>query len=70
LQPDPATGGPKIWIRQDGSAGASFEVRADAVRFLSSRDEMDAIRQSVGGSVGGDPFDNGGAAQEEDDIPF
>ena len=69
LQPDPATGGPRIWTRQDGAAGASFEIRADAVRFLSSRDEMDAIRASGGGDAGGDPFDGGGAT-EEDDIPF
>ena len=67
LQPDPATGGPRIWTRQDGGAGASFEIRADAVRFLSSRDEMEAIRAS--GGMDDDPFDGGGA-QEEDDIPF
>ena len=60
LVPDPATGGPRIWSRQDGAAGASFELRADVVRFLSSRDEM-----ALAG-VDGDPAD----VQEEDDIPF
>ena len=60
LVPDPATGGPRIWSRQDGAAGASFELRADVVRFLSSRDEMALA------AVDGDPAD----VQEEDDIPF
>lgn len=34
LKPDPQTGGPRIWTRQDGTAGASFEVTAHTVRFL------------------------------------
>jgi len=41
LVPDPSTGGPKIWTRQDGTAGASFEVNANTVRFLSSRGEAE-----------------------------
>ena len=61
LTPDKATGGPKIWTRQDGTAGASFEVTADRLVLLSSR-----------GEVGGAP----GAAEApeeyevEGDIPF
>ncbi len=39
LTPDKATGGPKIWTRQDGSAGASYEVTADRFVMLSSRSE-------------------------------
>src|SRR5574342_662129 len=39
LTPDPNTGGPRIWQKQDGSSGASFEVTASTVRFLSSRNE-------------------------------
>jgi single-strand DNA-binding protein len=31
---DPTTGGPKLFKRQDGSSGASFEVTAARVRFL------------------------------------
>jgi len=34
---DPATGGPRIWNRQDGSPAASFEIHADLVRFLDSK---------------------------------
>lgn len=36
LTADPQTGGPKVWQRQDGTSGASFEVTAQTVRFLSS----------------------------------
>ncbi len=39
LIPDNATGGPRIWNRQDGTAAASFELSASTVRFLSSRGE-------------------------------
>ncbi|MFZ5810326.1 MAG: single-stranded DNA-binding protein [Chloroflexota bacterium] len=39
LVADPATGGPRIWQRQDGTSGSSFEVSASVVRFLSSRGE-------------------------------
>lgn len=35
---DPATGGPKVWTRQDGSSGASFEIHADGVTFLDTRE--------------------------------
>ena len=34
LRPDPHSGGPRLWTRNDGSAGASFEVVADRVQFL------------------------------------
>ncbi len=62
LKPDPNTGAPRLWTRQDGTMGASFEITADSVRFLSSREEA---------AAGGD-FEGGGgsAAQEEDEIPF
>jgi single-strand DNA-binding protein len=59
---DQATGGPRIWTKQDGTAGASFEVTAGTVRFLSSRGEGE------GGMPGGDAGFIG--APSEDDIPF
>jgi single-strand DNA-binding protein len=34
LRPDKTTGGPRIWDKQDGTKGASFEVNAMTVRFL------------------------------------
>lgn len=41
LNPDRATGGPRIWQGQNG-AGASYEVTASIVRFLSTRSESDS----------------------------
>ncbi len=40
LVADPKTGGPKIWTGQNGP-GASFEISATTVRFLTSRGEED-----------------------------
>ena len=59
---DPATGGPRVWERQDGTKSASFEVSAQTVRFLSQRgdDEGGATPQSEATS----PSD------EASDIPF
>lgn len=64
LRPDPASGGPRTFTRQDGTVGASFEITADTVRFLSGRDDGD------GYSGGDDSNYQGAAAAEEDDIPF
>jgi single-strand DNA-binding protein len=64
MSADPNTGGPKIWTKQDGTAGSSFEVTASTVRFLSSHGE---------GETG--PISGGGGMEmaelpPEDDIPF
>ena len=64
LTPDPNTGSPRIWTRQDGTAGASFEVTASTVRFLSSRDE------GGGGSMGGSEMGSSFVGAPEEDIPF
>jgi len=37
LMCDPATGGPRLFKRSDGSSGAAFEVNASNVRFLSGK---------------------------------
>lgn len=68
LKPDPQTGSPRMYTRQDGTMGSSFEMTAELVRFLGGREDG-------GGSSGSfdDSFQGGGgkpAAQEEDDIPF
>lgn len=57
---DPNTGGPRIWQRQDGSAAASFEVSAQAVRFLSTKGETEIPEAFVEGAE----VDSG------DNIPF
>lgn len=64
LTPDPNTGSPRVWTKQDGTAGASFEVNASTVRFLSSRDDGGGAHMS-GGEMGG-----GFVGAPEEDIPF
>ncbi len=65
LQADKATGGPRIWTRQDGTAGASFEVTCDRLILLSNRGD-------AGSGPGPSEDDGGGGADyiPEDDIPF
>ena len=64
LVPDPDTGGPKIFTKRDGKAGASFEVSADNFKFLSGREEGGT------GGTGGDVPTGGASVSDEDDIPF
>ena len=59
LTPDKATGGPRVWKKDDGSVGSSFEVTAGTVRFLSSRG--DDGNQSQGEQHSFPP---------EDEVPF
>jgi single-strand DNA-binding protein len=67
LTADPATGGPRVYDKQDGSSGASFEVTASTVRFLSSHE---------GGSNGNGVAHEAeaaaafGAPDNGEDIPF
>ncbi len=62
LVPDQATGGPRVWTRQDGTATASFEVSANTVRFLTSRGEAES-----GYQAGGEPSQ---VAEQDSEIPF
>jgi single-strand DNA-binding protein len=39
LVADPTTGGPHIYKKADGSSGASYEISASNVRFLSSKEQ-------------------------------
>jgi len=64
LTSDPNTGGPKIWTKQDGTAGASFEISASIVRFLSSRQDGGE------GGQGGQADAGDMIAPTEDNIPF
>ena len=59
LIPDPQTGGPKIWTRQDGSPGSSFEISSNFVKFLSTRQEDDSFQSGADSEQ-----------PDEDDIPF
>jgi single-strand DNA-binding protein len=60
---DPKTGNPRLWSGQDGQTRASFEVRAQAVKFLSSRGEGGGESMAPGGMMEADPSD-------EAEIPF
>lgn len=68
MQADPNTGGPRIWTKQDGTPGASFEVRARTVRFLGSRAEGAAPGPSVRET--GAPPVYGEEIETEEDLPF
>lgn len=59
LVPDQATGGPRTWQRQDGTTTASYEVNANTVRFLSTREETEMLASSFGDE-----------ADSDEDIPF
>jgi len=61
LNCDPATGGPNVFTRNDGSAGASYEVTAQNVIFLSSKGEDNAYQPQQE-----DPFPD----VDEESIPF
>ena len=65
IRPDPSTGGPKLFTRQDGTVGSSFEIVAEQVRFLSGREETAGFASDGGAETSG-----GAPAQEEDEIPF
>jgi single-strand DNA-binding protein len=56
LTPDPETGGPHVW-ENNGKHGASYDVTASTVRFLSSRED-------------GEEGEAIGAGQADSDIPF
>ena len=60
LNPDPDSGGPKIWTRQDGTSAASFELTGNQVRFLSTRVEDEGAYTA----------DNSQGISEPEDIPF
>jgi single-strand DNA-binding protein len=67
LRPDPNTGAPRLWTRNDGSVGASFEVVADRVQFLGGNGNGNSAAAN-----GANGHANGAAepAYAEDEIPF
>ena len=69
LTPDLATGGPKTYTRKDGTSGASYDVSANTVRFLSSRGEGEGGGGGGGMSTPDDSFAPSAGGNEED-IPF
>lgn len=63
LTPDKASGGPRTYQRTDGTMGATYEVAANTVRFLSSRGEG-------GSSPAPAPSEEDAPVGTEDEIPF
>ncbi len=63
LQADKTTGGPHIFQRNDGTNGASFEISAERVQFLSG-----GQRDGEGGASGEQAVHD--APAEEENIPF
>lgn len=63
LNPDPETGGPRLWTGQDGAVRASFDVTAVDVRFLGGRGD------AAGGPVGVTSIESE-LPEEEKEPPF
>jgi single-strand DNA-binding protein len=61
LRPDSETGGPRVYERNDGSHGASYEIVAATVQFLGGR--------NGNGSSPGEPGFCG-EPEAEEEIPF
>ncbi len=62
LQVDKATGGPRVYQRNDGTYGASFELTADRLVLLGGRGEAGPSGPEGGRALEDQPRD--------DDIPF
>ena len=62
LNPDKATGGPRIWTGNDGSSRSSYEVTAQTVKFLGRAGDVPA--EAPESAPEEPPVD------EDDQIPF
>jgi len=58
LRPDKETGNPRTFMRKDGNPGASYDVNARTVRFLTPRGEST------------ESYSEGGGELSDEDIPF
>lgn len=67
LTPDKNTGGPRTYSRQDGTVGATFEIAANTVRFMSGRDGSGGAAAS---SASGGSMDEDMPVGSEEEIPF
>ena len=61
---DPESGNPRVFERQDGTFGSSYEVRAFTVRYLSSR------RETEGGFQDGSFTPDSKPTETDEEIPF
>ena len=70
IKPDPNTGGPRLWTRQDGTVAASFEVQADNFTFVGSKQDGASGGGNRHTSGAGEFDDTAPNFVDEDDIPF
>ncbi|NPA06508.1 MAG: single-stranded DNA-binding protein [Chloroflexi bacterium] len=83
LIPDLQTGNPRIFTRADGTVGTSYELRAEVVQFLTTRQEAEAMGMEPAARGEEPPAATPSAATdtaamgpvddlpaEEDEIPF
>lgn len=61
LTGDPKTGGPRIWKGQDDLAHASYEIKADTVKFLSPNTQEEKQVEYV---------DEDPTSPDAEDLPF
>lgn len=67
---DEKTGGPRVYTRKDGTAGASFEVRGNLVRFLTPKSQSGDMGGASGGVSGVSPIPADAGPMGEEDLPF
>jgi single-strand DNA-binding protein len=65
LTPDKSTGGPRVWDKQDGTKGASFEVFATNVKFMPSGQRAEGGPPVTDEEIAGAPETMG-----DEEIPF
>lgn len=65
LVPDQATGGPRVFKRNDGTSSASYEINASTIRSIGSRGDFES---SAGNTSNDGEF--GDSDLDEDEIPF
>ncbi len=63
LRPDD-NGNPRVFARNDGTSGSSYEVTAQTVKFLSSRDDAQQSESSA------PQFEQAGPGVGDSPIPF
>ncbi len=67
---DEKSGGPRVYQRKDGTYGASFEVRATTVRFLSAKGEGGDTGGNGGGMSGVSSIPSDVGSMSEEELPF
>ena len=67
LKPDPQTGGPRRWTRQDGTVAASFEMQVDNFSFIGAGN---GNGESPTAAVNGQAPVRALTEHAEDEIPF